>query len=237
MKDLRFHLLLAAGAVFGGLAPMADAQKPASTFAPAEAPKAFEPKNEPQSVSNTVAFTNSMEVLNDQNKLGNGDTLSYRVVEERSQPIPLIVTDSGEIEVPFIGRVKASGKTCKQLAYEIKPLLEKEYFYKATVVLGLQTLSTKSRGKVYLMGQVRTTGAMDIPADENLTVSKAILRAGGLADFANRKKVKLVRKQPNGQTTTTFVDLADVLDKGHADKDPTLQPDDLIIVPERLWNL
>jgi len=62
--------------------------------------------------------------------------VSYRVVEERKDPIPLMVTDSGEIEVPYIGRVPAAGKTCKELAYEIKPLLEKDYFYKATVIVG-----------------------------------------------------------------------------------------------------
>ena len=177
-----------------------------------------------------------MEVLNDKTKLGNGDTLSYRVVEERKEPIAITVTDSGEVEVPYIGRVQAAGKTCKELANEIKPLLEKDYFYKATVIIGLSTLSTRSRGKVYLMGEIRTQGAMDIPSDETLTVSKVILRAGGLADFANRHKVKLIRKKPGGGTETTIVDLAQVLDKGHTEKDPAVMPDDLIIVPERLVN-
>ncbi len=186
--------------------------------------------------SNTVALTNSMDVLNDKTKLGNGDRLSYRVVEERREPIPLFVTDSGEIEVPYIGRVTVAGKTCRQAALAIKPLLEKEYFFKATVIIGLDTLSTRSRGKVYLMGQVKTQGSMDIPADETLTVSKVILRAGGLADFANRRKVKLVRKKGAGQTETTLVDLVEILDKGHTDKDPLIEADDLIIVPERLIN-
>jgi polysaccharide export outer membrane protein len=189
-----------------------------------------------ESVSNTVAYTNSMEVLNDRNKLGNGDTVSYRVVEERKEPISLTVTDSGELEIPYIGRVPAAGKTCKQLAYEIKPLLEKEYFYKATVILGVSTLSTKPLGKVYLMGAVHGEGTMDIPADETLTVSRVIIRAGGLADFANRRKIKLVRSKDDGRTETTIVDLQEVLDKGHREKDPVVQPGDLIIVPERLIN-
>lgn len=186
--------------------------------------------------ANTVALTNSMDVLNDKTKLGNGDRLSYRVVEERREPIPLFVTDSGEIEVPYIGRVTVAGKTCRQAALAIKPLLEREYFFKATVIIGLDTLSTRSRGKVYLMGQVKTQGSMEIPADETLTVSKVILRAGGLADFANRRKIKLVRKKGPTQTETILVDLVEVLDKGHVDKDPVIEADDLIIVPERLIN-
>jgi len=140
------------------------------------------------------------------------------------------------MEIPYIGRVQAAGKTCKQLANEIKPLLEKEYFYRATVIIGLSTLSTKPRGKVYLMGAVHAQGAMDIPSDETLTVSRVILRAGGLADFANRRKIKLVRTSGGGQTETTIVDLREVLDKGHPEKDPVVQPGDLIIVPENLIN-
>lgn len=179
-----------------------------------------------------------MEVLNDKTRLGNGDRVSFRIVEERRDPIILTVSDSGEMEVPLVGRVTAAGKTCKELAFELKPLLERDYFHQATVIVGLETYSNRSRGKVYLMGQVRTQGAMDLPADEVLTVSKAILRAGGVADFANRRKVKLVRKTGEGdkETKTTIVDLVEVLDKGRVNKDPALEPDDLIIVPEKLIN-
>ena len=76
-------------------------------------------------------------VLNDTVKLTNGDRLSYLVVEENRKPILLHITDSGEIEVPLVGRVKATGKTCRQFASEIKSILEKEYFKRATVIIGL----------------------------------------------------------------------------------------------------
>lgn len=192
----------------------------------------------PSSVSttSTVAFTTSMEVLNDSAKLGVGDRVSFRVVEEKREPITLVVTDSGEMEVPLIGRVAAANKTCKQLAFDIKPILEREYFFKATVIVGLDSISTKSRGKVYLTGQVRAQGALELMPDEVMTVSKAILRAGGLADFANKRKVKMVRRTPGGQSETTIVDLVAILEKGQLDKDPVLQPGDLIVVPERLIN-
>jgi protein involved in polysaccharide export with SLBB domain len=190
------------------------------------------------SSASTVALTTSMDVLNDVIKLGIGDRVSFRVVEDRREPIGLVVTESGEMEVPLIGRVPATSKTCKQLAREIKSLLEKEYFFQATVIIGLDSIGTKSRGKVYLTGQVRNQGGMDILPDEELTLSKAVLRAGGLADFANKKKIKLIRKkagEPNG-ITTTIVDLAEILEKGHIEKDIVLEPGDLIVVPERLFN-
>lgn len=191
------------------------------------------------SSSSTVAQTTSMAVLNDVIKLGIGDRVTFRIVEDRRDPIPLIVTESGEMEVPLIGRIVATDKTCKQLAYAIKPLLEKEYFYQASVIIGLDSIGTKSRGKIYLTGQVRTQGGMDLVPGEVLTVSTAILKAGGLADFADKKKVKLIRKkagEPNG-TTTTILNLALILDKGQIDKDIVLEPGDLIVVPERLFNL
>jgi polysaccharide export outer membrane protein len=184
------------------------------------------------SSASTVAYTNSMAVLDDHRKLSNGDRVSFRVVEDRKPPTQLMVADSGEMEVPLIGRVVAGGKTCKQLAWEIKRLLDKDYFYNATVIVGLDSVSAKSRGRIYIWGQVRNQGALEIPSDEAFTVSRAILRAGGFADFANRKAVKLTRK--NGDKLT--VDVVKVLEKGQVDKDVELQPDDIISVPQRLVN-
>ena len=188
------------------------------------------------SSADTVASTNSMDVLDGRRKLSVGDRISYRVVEERAEPCALLVTDSGEMEVPLIGRVPAAGRTCKELAFDIKNALEKDYFYHATVIIGLDAVSAKSRGTVYVMGQVRNQGAMEIPLEGSFTVSKAVLRAGGFADFANQRKVKLVRKSgADSKSDTTLVDVVEIL-KGQGAPDPTLQPDDVIIVPERLVN-
>ena len=190
----------------------------------------------PTEASAVVAATTSMDVLDSARRLGMGDRLSYRVVEERREPVALTVADSGEVEVPLIGRVRASGRTCKELAQSIKPLLEKEYFYKATVIVGLDAVSAKARGRVYISGQVHAQGAIDIPPDERFTLSKAILKAGGFADFANRRKIKLVRKTASGAAQTTIVDLDAITVHGELDKDPELQPDDTIIVPEKFVN-
>ncbi len=201
-------------------------------------PKPAAAANRESTSANTVAQTTSMDVLNDVIKLGIGDRVSFRIVEDKREPIPLIVTESGEMEIPLIGRVLASNKTCKQLAREIKPMLEKDYFFQATVIIGLDSIGTKSRGKVYLTGQVRNQGGMEILPDEELTVCKAILRAGGVADFGNKKKVKLIRKKPGepGGTTTTIIDVAEILEKGRIEKDIVVEPGDLIVVPEKLIN-
>ena len=175
-----------------------------------------------------------MAVLDDKKKLGSNDYISFRVVEDRDNDSQrLRVNDNGELEVPYVGLVPARGKSCKELAYTIKSLLEKEYYYHATVILAVDRVSEKSRGRIYVYGSVKQQGPQEIPPDESYTVSKAIIRAGGFGDFANKRKVKLTRK--NGQEST--VDLKRVIEEGHTDEDFDLAPDDQIYVPQRLINM
>ena len=62
-----------------------------------------------------------MSVLDDKKRLGSNDYVSFRVVEDRdNESQHLRVNDNGELEVPYIGLVPAAGKTCKELAYNIK---------------------------------------------------------------------------------------------------------------------
>ena len=93
--------------------------------------------------------------------------------------------------------------------------------------------SEKSRGKVYVYGSVKGQGPQEIPTDETYTVSKAVIRAGGFGDFANKRKIKVTRK--NGQDLT--VDLKRVIEEGHTEEDVVLQPDDQIYVPQKLINI
>jgi polysaccharide export outer membrane protein len=188
----------------------------------------------PSTATTTVMRTNSMSVLDDKKKLGPNDFVSFRVVEDRdNESQRLRVNDNGELEVPYVGLVAARGKSCKELAYTIKSLLEKEYYYHATVILAVDRVSEKSRGRVYVYGSVKGQGPQEIPPDESYTVSKAIIKAGGFGDFANKRKVKLTRK--TGQEFT--VDLKRVIEEGHTDEDLELQPDDQIYVPQRLINM
>lgn len=211
-------------------APLNSAQSSAQSEAPSSAHAVS------SRAAAIVASTTSMEVLDNSRRLGAGDRLSYRVVEERSAPVSLVVADSGELEIPLIGRIPAAGRTCRQVAFAIKPVLEREYFHNATVIIGLDAVSAKARGRVYLSGQVRQQGSVEIPPDERFTLSKAILKAGGFADFANKKKIKVVRKSPGGGAQTIIVDIEAVTVRGEIDKDPELKPDDTIIVPEKFVN-
>jgi len=176
-------------------------------------------------------------VPDDKYKLRVGDKISLQILEDRDAPRGLVVADSGELDVPYVGRVGATEKTCKQLAEELKARLEKEYYYRATVIIALD-VANKFMGRIYVWGQVRNQGPIDLGVNENLTVGKAILRAGGFGDFANKKRVKVVRGGgTEGAAKQNFeLNLIDILENGQTERDLVLQPDDFIIVPSRLIN-
>ena len=228
LMRVRVYALIFAAIVWGS--PPGRAQDSASPIPSiAKTPSADLPPT-----TSTVMRTNSMEVLDDKKKLGTNDFVSFRVVEDRDNDSQrLRVNDSGELEVPYVGLVPAQGKTCKELAFNIKSALEKEYYYHATVILAVDRVSEKSRGRIYVYGSVKSQGPQEVPPDESYTVSKAVIRAGGFGDFANKRKVKVTRK--DGKDFT--VDLKRVIEEGHTEEDVVLQPDDQIYVPQRLINM
>ena len=57
-------------------------------------------------------------------------------------------------------------------------------------------------------------------------------RAGGFGDFADKRKVKVTRKEGKD----FVVDLKRVIEQGHTEDDVVLRPDDQIYVPQRLVN-
>ncbi|MDQ3621018.1 MAG: polysaccharide biosynthesis/export family protein [Verrucomicrobiota bacterium] len=180
-----------------------------------------------------------MADLNDAYPLAVGDRVSYRVLEDSNPPASLIVTDSGEMEVPLVGRVRAANKSCKKLAFEIKTALEREFFKRATVLIGVDIIGppvVKRLNKVLITGAVRSQGELALPPDEPLTVSRAILQMGGFAEFAKDSRVEIIRKgEKDGKKRKIEVDVGKVL-KGKSDYDPVLEKGDHVIVSERFFN-
>jgi polysaccharide export outer membrane protein len=175
-------------------------------------------------------------VPDDKYKLRIGDRVSFQIIEDRDAPKSLVVADSGELDVPYLGRTPAAEKTCKQLAGEIKAQLEKEYYYRASVVLALDA-ANRVLGHVYVWGQVRNQGPVELALNENLTAGKAILRAGGFGDFANKKKIKVIRSGSKSAGKQVFeLNMIAILEDGQTEKDLCLQADDSVIVSSRLIN-
>ena len=212
----------------------AEAQNPSAP--PKAVPAAPQRPAESLGTAATVSATVSMDVLDSNRELARGDVLNFRIVEDKDPPVALRVNDAGNIEVPYIGTVSAAGKTPRQLAFDVKAMLERDYYHNATVIISLDTAGERSAGLFYITGAVNGPGPMEIPFNEKFTVSKAILRAGGFAEFANQRKVLVTRPQQDGTTETITVDVKEVIEKGRQDLDVEVLPNDLIRVPERLIN-
>lgn len=192
----------------------------------------------PGALTATPGTPLSMASLDNRQRLGTGDRISYRVLEDQDETRSLTINDTGDVLVPYLGLVRAIGKTSQELSWEIKGLLENDLYRQATVVIAVEVVN-KARivGKVYVTGQVRNSGGYDIPSDETFTVSKAILKAGGFVDFSDKRNVRLVRSAEKGKDKKTLtINVTDIWDKGKIENDIVLQPGDLIVVPARLVN-
>jgi polysaccharide export outer membrane protein len=185
--------------------------------------------------ASAAGHTNVPNMLDDHYRLVIGDQLSFQIIEDKDDPVHLTVTDSGDLQIPYLGRYPATGKTCKELAEALKMELEKKYYKQATVIIAVD-LKPRSRGKIYLVGAITAPGPQELSSDETLTVSKAILRAGGLTGFADGKDVKITRSNGTaaGGEKSFIVNVTEIYEKGKTENDLPLQPGDLIFVPERM---
>ena len=214
----------------GGVSPRGESGK-------GDRQQRFDPSGNRDVDLTTAAVT--VQSLNDSRPIGVGDKLSVSILEDEASPQTLAVSELGEIDAPYIGRMSARGLTCKRLAAQLKRMLEREYYHQATVLIALDSPGrvTQSKGRIYVFGQVRSPGPQELPVDEVYTVSKAILRAGGFANYANKRKVKVVRGgSEKTSPETVILDLVEILEKGHREKDIQIEPDDLITVPEKWLN-
>jgi protein involved in polysaccharide export with SLBB domain len=199
-----------------------------------------------------------MEALDDKDLLRPGDVISFRVIEDRDPAVSRMVTDTGEIDFPLVGRLKVEGTTCSQVARELKKRLEVDYYKNATVIVGLDVMVNRevkeqaaavTHDVVWLIGQVRQVGPQEILKSQPMTVSQIILKAGGFGDFADQRKVRLIhRSSPppggaavapqvtDGPVNGQIVDVKAVYNGEPNAVDPYVQPNDYIIVSKRLVN-
>ncbi len=152
-----------------------------------------------------------------------GDTVTvvFDGLPEQLQPHEEPIKEDGTITLDMIGSVKAAGKTAGALQNEIHDLYVPKFYTHLTV-----TVKTGDR-VFFVTGEIKQPGRQIYSGQ--MTVSKAITSSGDFTDFANRKKVWLIRA--NGQRIKLNCD--DILN-GDA-PDPQVYPGDQIQVTRRLF--
>jgi protein involved in polysaccharide export with SLBB domain len=138
-------------------------------------------------------------------------------IPDHSERVP----ESGQITLPYIGKVDVVGKTRVKLQDEIHDRYVPKIFKELTV-----TIAPGDRF-FFVYGEVKF--ANRYPYGSRLTVTGAISTAQGFSDFANQRKVLLIR-------TDGRRELVDCKKAREDPKyDPEVLPGDRIYVPRRNW--
>lgn len=192
-------LLAATGAV---------AQQKASMVVPAEAGAA---------VASSVNPTPAGYVI------GPADLLTISVLREAGLSGSLLVRPDGMVSMPLLGDVAAAGRNPEQLAEEITAGLKK-FIQDPHVVVVVTQINSK---KIYMIGEVAKVGPVEMTP--GMTLLEAVASAGGLTQYANSRKIYILRKLELKQEKIP-VKYKQAL-KGDSAFNVLVQPGDTIVVP------
>lgn len=86
---------------------------------------------------------------------------------------------------------------------------------------------------IYVFGEVRNPGAIQVKRSQKITLLKAIAQAGGLSENASKRGVTIKRKDERGKEINIKVNLNDII-KGKK-QDIPLKEGDVVIVKESIF--
>lgn len=109
-----------------------------------------------------------------------------------------LVDSSGDIDIPFLGKVKALGLTCASLSESIKIKLE-EYVKNPSVRTKILNF------RVSVLGEVGKPGTFNV-IDQNISFTELISRAGDFNKNADPTRVMIIRNS-NNKIKTQYLDL------------------------------
>jgi polysaccharide export outer membrane protein len=153
--------------------------------------------------------------------VGDTVTISFSGIDD-VLPLEKPIKEDGSISLPDVGRVQAAGKTAGQLEDMIHDLYVPKIYTHLNV-----TVKTSSDSVYFVRGAVNAPGRLIYTGP--ITVTKAITSAGDFSEFANHKKIWLIRA--NGQRFK--LNATAILDGDLPD--PPVYPGDQIVVERRTW--
>jgi polysaccharide export outer membrane protein len=152
--------------------------------------------------------------------IGAEDVLTVQVWRDAELSRQVMVRPDGKITLPLVNEIPAAGETPEQLAGNIAQALNK-YLISPQVTVAVQQVNSK---KFYIQGEVNKPGPY--PLVVPTTVLEGLVNAAGFRDFANEKRITILR----GKETFKF-NYKDVVRGKHLDQNILLQPGDQIYVP------
>ena len=157
--------------------------------------------------------------------LGAGDMLLIRVWQNPELSVQGPVRPDGKISVPLLDDVQAEGLT----TLELKEVLTRdlsEYISNPDVTVVVEAIGSKH---VFVVGEVMRSGP--VPLGKDVRVLDAISTAGGFGPFADKKRVRIIRRSGSGEVEYRFNFDAYVAGKAPG-TNLLLVPGDTIVVPD-----
>ena len=214
----------AATFVLAQAAPLPVQNKPAEPanpqLGPATPPTAEEAADAVKAPVHLPVMTTAAPVDPKTFVIGPQDILLVRVWKEPELSSAAQVRSDGKITLPLIGEVDASGQTPEGLKEKIAEQLS-EYINKPDVIVSVQSVQSR---KYYITGETGRPGTF--PLVVPTTVLEALTNAGGFKEFANTKKITILR---NGKLLK--FNYKDVVKGKNSDQNVFLENGDLIVVP------
>ena len=159
-----------------------------------------------------------------------GDLVDIRVYMEDNMNRILRISGTGTVTFPLVGNIKIAGFSLEQAEQKLAERLT-AYLKQPQVSMLVKEYGNKT---VYVLGQVSKPGAIQIPPEKQLTVLEAVTSVGGFTDIANTSKVRVLRVE-DGKQQSMDVDVSQIMKQGNKSLDITLQPGDVIFVPQSLF--
>ncbi len=160
----------------------------------------------------------------DQYVIGPEDVLYIHVWKEDSVTRTVPVRMDGKISLPLVQEVKAAGLTPLQLK-EVLMRKFKEFIENPIVSV---TVMEANSFKVYVTGLVRNPGVYRLRSET--TVVQIISMAGGFTEWANQKKILVVRKE-DGREKRITVNYKKIMSGSNTSSNVLLKSGDTIIIP------
>jgi polysaccharide export outer membrane protein len=156
--------------------------------------------------------------------IGAQDVLDISVWKEPEVSRTVPVRPDGKISLPLLNDVQAAGLTPSQLAAQLTESL-KRFVANPQVTVIVTTINSQ---RVYIMGEVIRAGAY--PLLPGMTFLQGLSSAGGFTQFANLKKIYVLR-QENGKQVKLPFNYKEVVGGKNPDQNITLKAGDTIVVP------
>ena len=227
MRTAMWSALLATALCYGAIAAQQAANSPSQTqqvLPPAQPGVPTPPAAgaDETSLPKIPAETATVKTNDDSYVIGPEDILQITVWADARLSGAFLVRSDGRISMNLIGEVVANGKTPGKLSKEIEELLKaKEILKRPQVNVQVTAINSK---KYSINGEVSKPGSF--PLVVPTTVLEALVNAGGFKDFANKKKIEIIR----GQERLRF-NWNEVVKGKKTQQNILLQPGDIIIVP------